>query len=142
MKNIVAVISILIALVVFVLPGFAQEKETKEWDVEFVQALEKIRSQKKTGGLGYTITEEESLEKAIAMCAPSEKIFIIGGAEVFRQAFGLTTKILLTVLERSAEGGVSFPEIPEDDFREISRVCYPDGSEPFTVITYKKIIPE
>lgn len=65
MKNIIALISISIALVVFALPGFAQENETKKWDVEFINALEKIRAQKKTGGLGYTITEEEALEKAI-----------------------------------------------------------------------------
>lgn len=65
MKNIIIILSIFIGLVVFALPGFAQEKETKKWDTEFVQALEKIRSQKKTGGLGYTVTEEEALEKAI-----------------------------------------------------------------------------
>ncbi len=65
MKNIITMLTISIALVVFAFPGFAQEKETKKWDTEFVQALEKIRSQKKTGGLGYTITEEEALEKAI-----------------------------------------------------------------------------
>ncbi len=65
MRKIIAVVSISIALVVFTLPGFAQENETRKWDAEFVQALEKIRSQKKTGGLGYTITEEEALEKAI-----------------------------------------------------------------------------
>ncbi len=83
----------------------------------------------------------ESLERAIAMCAPMDKIFIIGGAEVFKQALQMATQILLTVLEREAEGDVSFPEISEDDFQEISRAHHPDGSEPFTVVLYKKIKP-
>ncbi|MCP4723069.1 MAG: hypothetical protein GY860_26755 [Desulfobacteraceae bacterium] len=65
MRNILAVILISISLVVLALPGFAQDKEKKEWDVKFVHDLEKIRSQQKTGGLGYTMDEEEALKKAI-----------------------------------------------------------------------------
>jgi len=81
----------------------------------------------------------ESLKKAVDMCSQSEKIFVIGGAEVFKHAMEITTKILLTVLEREVEGDVSFPIISKDDFREVQRVHHPDGSEPFTVITYDKI---
>jgi len=81
----------------------------------------------------------ESFEKAFAMCSSAEKIFIIGGAEIFRQSLQFATKILLTVLEREVEGDVSFPEIPRDEFREVSRAHHPDGSEPFTVFTYKRI---
>jgi hypothetical protein len=65
MRNIIVLVLISTAFVVFALPGFAQENKAIKWDAEFVQTLEKIRSQKKTGGLGYTITEEEALEKAI-----------------------------------------------------------------------------
>jgi len=83
----------------------------------------------------------ESLKKAIEICAPVEKVFIIGGMEVFKQALEITTKILLTVLERRVEGDVSFPEISRNQFREVSRVRHPDGSEPFTVFTYEKILP-
>ncbi len=80
----------------------------------------------------------KSLKKAIEMCAPAEKIFIIGGADVFNQALGLTTKILLTVLDREIIGDVSFPPISKNDFREVSRTRHPDGLEPFTVVTYEK----
>ena len=65
MRNIIALVSISIALVVFALPGFAQENETKTWDTQFVHDLQKIQTQKKTGGLGYTIPQEEALEGAI-----------------------------------------------------------------------------
>jgi len=80
------------------------------------------------------------LKKAIKMCSPSKKIFIVGGAEVFRQALKVSTKILLTIIERKEEGDVSFPEISEDNFQKISSVLHPDGSEPFTVITYEKTV--
>ncbi len=84
----------------------------------------------------------ESLKKAITMCDPVEKVFIIGGAEVFKQALPITTKILLTILEREAEGDVSFPEISGNKFQEVSRVRHPNSSEPFTVVTYEKTISE
>lgn len=84
----------------------------------------------------------ESLAKAIEMCFPAENIFIIGGAEVFRQAMRAATTIILTLLEREVEGDVSFPEFSNDQFQEISRVRHSDSSEPFTVVTYKRTKPE
>lgn len=87
------------------------------------------------------VESAESLEKAIAMCDAVKKVFIIGGAEVFKQALAMTTKIFLTALEREVEGDVSFPEISENKFLEVSRMRHQNGSEPFTVITYQKRIP-
>ena len=84
----------------------------------------------------------ESLAKAIEMCAPAKKVFIIGGAEVFKQAMQAATTIILTLLEREVAGDVSFPEFSNDEFQEISRVHHSDSSEPFTVVTYKKTKPE
>lgn len=72
MKNIIAVMIISIGLAVFVSPGFAQDKKTQKWDVAFVHDLEKIRAQKKTGGFGYTIDEEEALDKAIKKAMDQE----------------------------------------------------------------------
>jgi dihydrofolate reductase len=83
----------------------------------------------------------ESLDTAFKMCNQAEKIFIIGGAEVFRQALEQATTILLTLLQREVDGDVSFPELPEDQFQEVSREDHTGGSEPFTVVTYKRIIP-
>ena len=65
MRNIIAVILISIGLMGFVSPGFAQDGETPKWDTQFVHELETIRAQQKTGGLGYTVSQEEGLENAI-----------------------------------------------------------------------------
>lgn len=72
MKNIIIVIMICICLVFFVTPGFAQDKKTQKWDVTFIHDLEKIRSEKKTGGLGYTLSEEEALDEAIKKAMDQE----------------------------------------------------------------------
>ena len=65
MRNIIAALLIFIGLTAFTLPGFAQDNAKQQWDVAFVHDLEKIRSQKKTGGLGYTLSQEEALNQAI-----------------------------------------------------------------------------
>ncbi len=67
-----------------------------------------------------------------------QKVFIIGGAEVFKQAFTVATAIQLTLLDRVIDGDVSFPEFTTAEFLEISRERHAGGSEPFTVIRYRK----
>lgn len=79
-----------------------------------------------------------SLSEAISMCGEAEKVFIIGGADIFAQAFAATTEISLTLLHRDIEGDVAFPHFSTDEFIEQSRVAYPEASEPFTVVTYRR----
>ncbi|WP_457577363.1 dihydrofolate reductase [Desulfomarina sp.] len=84
------------------------------------------------------VEKAESLEKAVKMCKGEEKVFIIGGAQVFRHGLDVATTIRLTTLEREVEGDVVFPELPEKDFREVSREHFSDGKEPFSVIIYRR----
>ncbi|BCL63024.1 hypothetical protein DGMP_37170 [Desulfomarina profundi] len=84
------------------------------------------------------VEKAESLEKALEMCEGEEKVFIIGGAQVFSHGLDVATTIRLTTLEREVEGDVVFPELPEKSFQEVSREHFPDGKEPFSVIVYKR----
>ncbi len=84
------------------------------------------------------VEKAESLEKALEMCEGEEKVFIIGGAQVFSHGLDVATTIRLTTLEREVEGDVVFPELPEKSFQEVSREHFPDGKEPFSVIIYKR----
>jgi dihydrofolate reductase len=79
-----------------------------------------------------------SLAAAINLCQQSDKIFIIGGAQIFTQAITLATTIILTLIDRDVTGDVSFPEFSEKDFYVAESTPYPDGSEPFTVVTYRR----
>lgn len=80
----------------------------------------------------------KSLDHAIALCGDNAKVFIIGGAEIFSQSIDVATTIQLTLIDRDVEGDVSFPYFSESIFREISRTSYPDATEPFTVVTYRR----
>ena len=65
-----------------------------------------------------------SLEEALAMA--SGEIFIIGGAEIYRQALPLADKLFLTVINAEAENADTyFPVIPLAQYR-VSAVESPD----------------
>jgi dihydrofolate reductase len=79
-----------------------------------------------------------TIEDALRLCEGSEKVFIIGGAEIFQQTLPRVTTILLTLLDREVEGDVTFPDFSSDEFQLIDRKRYSDTSEPFTVFTYRR----
>jgi len=88
----------------------------------------------------YTPTGAEyapSMTEALKLCEHEEKVFLIGGADIFRQGLSVATSMLLTLLEREVDGDVIFPEFSEKEFIEISRQHYPDGSEPYTLAIYR-----
>lgn len=80
-----------------------------------------------------------SVEEALALCNLEKKVFILGGADIFQQTLPITDTIYLTVLDRSVEGDTYFPVFSDKDFAEVQREEY-STCEPYTVITYKRII--
>ena len=80
-----------------------------------------------------------NIREALALCTSEKKVFILGGAEVFRQTLPLANTIYLTVLDRSVEGDTYFPDFSRRDFQEVGREDY-SKSEPYTVITYKRVV--
>ena len=86
-------------------------------------------------------TVVHSLEEAVALFDPSEEVFIIGGAQIYRQAMPLADRIYLTVIDRPYEGDTSFPEIDYSVWRECSREDFARGEEfehPFSFITLER----
>lgn len=79
-----------------------------------------------------------SLADALQLCSQAEKVFLIGGADIFKQGLDVATTMLLTVLERDAEGDVTFPDFSEDQFVARNRQHFPNGSEPYTIIVYRR----
>ncbi len=79
-----------------------------------------------------------SLSQALKMCEPADKVFLIGGADVFEQGMAVATTILLTHLERDVEGDVHFPIFDPSRFVVVDRQHYPHGTEPYTVVTYQR----
>jgi len=63
---------------------------------------------------------EAALEKAREL--ESTEIFIIGGADIFKQTMALTDKIYLTRIHHSFEGDTFFPKLNPASWKEIGRV--------------------
>lgn len=80
-----------------------------------------------------------SVDEAVQLCRNAEKVFVIGGAEVFLHALPLADTILLTEIDLDVKGDVFFPYFSDTDFQEANREEHPDASIPFTIITYRKI---
>jgi len=62
-----------------------------------------------------------SLEDALLKAGDAAEVFVIGGAELYRQAMPLARRLYLTEIEESFAGDVLFPEVPPQEWEEISR---------------------
>lgn len=82
-----------------------------------------------------------SLKEAIAVCADDKEIFIVGGAELYRQAVSLADTLYITELQQEVEGDAHFPEFDKSAWQETSReVRTQDIPQPleFHFVTYRK----
>ena len=70
-----------------------------------------------------------SIEEAVKMFSPDEEVFIIGGAQIYKQALPLADKLYLTIVHRNYEGDTSFPEIDYSEWREVAREEFERGEE-------------
>jgi len=64
---------------------------------------------------------KSSLDSAVEYCKENnpEKIFIIGGGEIYKQAISFVDEMIITFMKFDAEGEVRFPEINNDDWEII-----------------------
>lgn len=79
-----------------------------------------------------------SLKGALELCAGEERVCIIGGASVFKEAYAIATKIHLTMLQREVEGDVYLPLIPMQDFKVIDSDTFEKATEPFKMVVYER----
>jgi len=67
-----------------------------------------------------------SIEAALDSCAGLERVFVIGGSEIFRAALPLAQQIIATQIHAQVEGDVTFPELDADDWQETARQPQPE----------------
>jgi len=77
-----------------------------------------------------------SLQEAVQHCADYKKIFICGGAAVYREAMALANKIELTLIHQHYDGDAYFPEI-DPALWEKTDVMEGNG---FSFISYGKLM--
>ena len=82
-----------------------------------------------------------SLEAALALCRDEDEVFIVGGAEIYKQSMHLTDRIYLTIVHKDFEGDSFFPEIKKTEWKEVFREDHkPDEKNliPYSFITYER----
>ena len=62
-----------------------------------------------------------SLEEAVRLAQDDAEVFVIGGAEIYRQALPLAQRLYLTEVARDFDADAFFPEFSASDWTEISR---------------------
>ena len=79
---------------------------------------------------------KSSLQNAIEYCRESdpEKIFIIGGGEIYKQAINFVDEMIITFMKFEAEGEVRFPEIKNADWN-IEKI---NDHELFEIFRYER----
>ena len=76
----------------------------------------------------------QCLEEALEACREDEKVFIVGGGEIFALALPRADAMYLTTLAREVEGDVYFPEFLEAEFvREREELFSEEEPYVFTV---------
>jgi dihydrofolate reductase len=66
-----------------------------------------------------------SLEEAIALCAGSDEIFVIGGAQLYEEALPRADRLLLTEIHADFEGDVVLPSPAPNIWEETRRDANP-----------------
>jgi len=79
----------------------------------------------------------DSLEQGLTLCRGEDKIFIIGGAQLYKLALPLADTIILTVIPDSVPGDAHFPEFSKTTFTLESSEPV-SGPYPYTVKTYRR----
>jgi dihydrofolate reductase len=85
-----------------------------------------------------------SLEQAIEMAKPAAQIFIIGGAQIYKEtiAKNVAVQLDITLVHHSFEADVFFPEIDPKIWEEVAREDYKADEKneyDYSFVSYQKI---
>ncbi len=83
----------------------------------------------------------KSVDAALALCSEDKEVFIVGGAEIYKQAIHLTDCIYLTIVHQEFEADTFFPTINYNEWVETEREDYePDEKNKiaYSFITLKR----
>lgn len=83
-----------------------------------------------------------SLEDALMQCDYTEDIYIIGGAELYKQTIGLASRIHLTLIDDTPQDADAFfPTLNQEEWMETNRETHPADEKhahAYTFIDYTR----
>jgi dihydrofolate reductase len=82
-----------------------------------------------------------TLDEALARVADRERVFVIGGAQIYALALPIADELALTEIERDFDGDTTFPDWPREQFVEVQRQHHhaaPPNDFRFSFVTYRR----
>lgn len=90
----------------------------------------------------YSATGAElvgSLDEALKSLSEFERVFVIGGEQLFNQAFEMADRLYITEIDLDIEGGDTFFEVPDPaNWKEVERTPGSEGNVTFSFITLER----
>ena len=92
-------------------------------------------------GVNEGYFEADSLEDAFYLCEKEEKVFIVGGAAVYRQSLEIADSLYITWVHHEFSADIYFPEVDFSKLEEVSRQDMPADEKnpyPYSFVHYKR----
>jgi len=91
---------------------------------------------------GYEPTGGElasSLDEALNRLSEAPRVFVIGGEQLFKQAFDRADRLFITEIDMDVEGGDTFFELPNKaDWKEVERTSGSENGIHFHFVTLER----
>ena len=80
-----------------------------------------------------------SLDEALERLNEFSRVFVIGGEQLFKQAFSIADRLYITEINLDVEGGDTFFEVPNaSDWKEVERTPGSEGDITFNFVTLER----
>jgi len=80
-----------------------------------------------------------SLDEALKSLGEFERVFVIGGEQLFTQAFPKADRLYITEIDLDVDGGDTFFEVPDvSDWNEVERTPGSEGAVTFSFVTLER----
>jgi dihydrofolate reductase len=80
-----------------------------------------------------------SLDEALKSLGDFPRVFVIGGEQLFTQAFPKADRLYITEIDMDVDGGDTFFEVPNSsDWKEVERTPGSEGDIAFSFITLER----
>ena len=92
-------------------------------------------------GVNEGYFEADSLEDAFYLCEKEEKVFIVGGAAVYRQSLEIADSLYITWVHHEFSADIYFPEVDFSKWDEVSRqdmTADEKNPYPYSFVHYKR----
>lgn len=82
-----------------------------------------------------------TLDEALSRTADADKVFVMGGGQLYAAALPLADELVLTEIHTAFDADTFFPDWPRDDFSEVFREEHRaevPGQPSFAFVTYRR----